>query len=836
MDEVQFTEVASILATSNLVALAVSINYLALETKGKVLDFIDRGTCSEVASCEFNDEVISLKFFAEDSAALLRTSRTEDGELKLNICRIMSAVIQRSPIRVDNLLLLDDRQAIATCISIHPRVPGTYAIVSPRNGLYISEARPGRSPTITRLHSGARITSAAWQGALLAWTSEDALYVIDISTNQKIAALDLIRPSDVYWVAPLVLSTVSSAESNESTPFSLVSVLTLTQEHFLLPDAVPITKAHDPAQLFKFPGCVVFCAGFEPGQPDLAVLCRLGNGEYQMHVVCLDSCVLAGSNIIRLPQWDEISIFCSSGSLPAYTLTPAGLVSIHPRTLSQHAEFFASQSNFPAAIACARRAGRDSLKRIGFMSLRPLVESGRIPEALGISKDLEMDATQWSIAYKLFERNAHSAAIAMILPEDLDLEIYLNAIKSVARQSPEALEGLLRKWDGLYDAEHIKNHLRVIIDDQAPDHKTNHLKAAVRYLFEKSGDFEEALSVSLISNDFHQILAILEERLSRCEAVCKWAIVNAAAVFNLGTKQAASCYANHTAELPIDAVVDRIADHSEYTNNYFRAVFDIDPLLSDCHNLELLRHSENPSAMLKIWEAAKGSLSDPILEKILQISTDVEVRALTLWKLNRPFDSLQLLLDSQLTPALTSRAVAFAASVGDGVLWDCLVDRVIDSRNLEIFDALIASVITAENEGRSIPEKGSLLSICARGNRMKLSPGVTAQLPIDRLETATRIMGLLAEISDSSEIQKKAMMGSHGGALIELGTEELECQCCRRIIREGEATEQVEDLEEFSLKELLPNSATNSPWITVFRNGKVSHARCLIDSTLRSSA
>ena len=829
-----------------ITAMAISQRLISFSSQKGVLDFIDKSSGSELASLAFNEAATRLVFTSNDAEVLLReesSSSHEDGSYQL--CRLDNSVITRTSLPSTELLLPSD---FGSKPVVYPQSSFFFAIKSKTEGLYLSAPRPGRSPRITRLHSGIEITAVCWKFDLLAWSTPEGVWVVDVKNNQKIAAVEFPSVKGIYWIGDT--KSVLAVWGGKR-----VGIIEISSKYYEIPDndKIQISITQNPVKIFDTNEEILSVTSFQSEhQQDIAIFTKQEiSSNLVIHVFSCDSGELISSQVVADLCVDiEIS---PCASLPVYLQTSTFVYQVSARSISQHAEFFLQANDHEKALMCAEKSGDVGLiKRVAFASVRPFLENNRFESAKRIIPMLEATEEQWGILVAVFEKFKAMPYLMNSVPFPpvgikLQKHVYERIVKEIAKTQPTQLLSILRKWplDELVDVSSFVEWLsgRIDLEISSP------LQESFQFLLEKSGDLPEALTYALKRRNFQEISELLCLRLLDSPAVRDWALVNAAGIITIAPKVASEIFADHSLVLTPALVVEALEGQPQLEFSYLRALFDRDAKTGLIWNQRLLLGAVNFDAswlfiFLQKWSLDKSNpLTDKILNDILPLLEGTEflqAKAFVLWKLQRPYDSLQILLNKKID---IIAAVRFAAEVKDSVLWDCIFSNVISSGDSERIDELLKAlkdIGDAENTVMPSVARASQLFKRLMNSRDEIK---LSRIMIDSLidaETESKFEVMVDSLIglDALEAKKRMMNTMRGATIVELRSENIPqamkcCFCARRLsLSENEIA--LEPLLDLTVKELQPNRVTENPWIAVYRDGRVAHSACLADLTLNT--
>ena len=248
--------------------------------------------------------------------------------------------------------------------------------------------------------------------------------------------------------------------------------------------------------------------------------------------------------------------------------------------------------------------------------------------------------------------------------------------------------------------------------------------------------------------------------------------------------------------------------------------------------LPLLIVKYEPKALLGYLHASTTVITDTLLETLLVACKKEdclkEAEAYILWKLNRPFDALTILLDEL---GDVRRAVEFAGALNDPLLWDCIVTNVTRSGKQDRIDALLLAAQAEADRGAQIPDKGRmplmLAAILAVSKKVVVSQEVARAAA--KTESSGIISDLLAAVVRKDALDAKWRLCRVSGGAVTVDIEMEICTFCQRSM-----LERVEYADGLSHVDHDIISASHEPLMAVFRNGRLVHSPCLLAHTIRS--
>jgi hypothetical protein len=405
-------------------------------------------------------------------------------------------------------------------------------------------------------------------------------------------------------------------------------------------------------------------------------------------------------------------------------------------------------------------------------------------------------ASEWRGVIRLFEGSLEW--VVDRIPTDLEDErVYAEALEQLT-ESPEVVLRVLLKWPSV-----DWGRARELFGD-----KDGERWFRVRVLvLERAGAVEEALNLALGERDLEEVLRLVGVHAGQRE----WILEHIVSVLSLDARRVSAWLVDRLQAFPMQEVVVRATRAPFLLLVYLEEAFQRQATLVVPWKREMARLATqfgNPQIVEKlvrqlVWEASE-------LEELLGL--DKTSDALVLWKLDRPYEALELLVGER----DFSRATQFAEELGDPVLWDCVLQRLIETGDDSCLDAFLSGL-----SGELLVKTSAKIWAC---KRFRLTDTVKQSLA--KIDRDARMKGLVLRITLNEQRQRGRAKSGCVRRATTLGDC---CFCGRAMVAKGPEWQ----LESLSIKEEHPNSNCQNPAVAVFEDGRIAHASCLIDRKIR---
>jgi len=208
-----------------------------------------------------------------------------------------------------------------------------------------------------------------------------------------------------------------------------------------------------------------------------------------------------------------------------------------------------------------------------------------------------------------------------------------------------------------------------------------------KILYDSLSQFDESLTILLKLRCMDELFLQLHDRLVQTESVREWFNINMQSLFQIEPVLSAKFVIQNSVFFPPKDIVSTLMEHRFVLHVFLRELFAVDPTATDAWQtlmVELyLDFDKNESftlflktanefdkeKALKLVSATRSSKSDTS-----SLSTLVESEAIILWKLGRPREAIDLLLEVSKD---IRAAVSFAASIeSTHDLWESINAKV----------------------------------------------------------------------------------------------------------------------------------------------------------------
>uniref|UniRef100_V5H0C2 Vacuolar protein sorting-associated protein 41 homolog n=2 Tax=Ixodes ricinus TaxID=34613 RepID=V5H0C2_IXORI len=359
-----------------------------------------------------------------------------------------------------------------------------------------------------------------------------------------------------------------------------------------------------------------------------------------------------------------------------FVVSPKDVILAKPRDEDDHLAWLLDHRRFEEALTVAmssRNLKRHTLLGVGQRYLEQLVEEQRYTRAAEVCLAvLGTERQLWEAEVFRFAQLHQLRALAPVLPRGphrLGPTAYEMVLNEFLQLDPQGFLSLVSEWEpDLYSVPTVVNALR---DRLSHEPTSEPLLRALAKLYTHEAKYDLAISIYLEIGASDEVFSLVGRH--GLYGVVREKLLT---LMQLDQKQATNLLVASTAQLPVDAVVDRLRERPQLLYYYLDALFDKSPALCQQHHLDLaeLYAEFAPKKLLPLLRASNSYH----LEKALALCRRKKLVPEVVFLLKHMGNSKEALEQIMGQLGDVHEAIAFCKEQDDRGLWQDLIAHSLD--------------------------------------------------------------------------------------------------------------------------------------------------------------
>lgn len=359
-----------------------------------------------------------------------------------------------------------------------------------------------------------------------------------------------------------------------------------------------------------------------------------------------------------------------------FVVSPKDVIVAKPRDEDDHLAWLLDHQRFEEALTvalCSRDLKRHTLLDVGKRYLDQLVKQECYAKAAEVCLAVFGTERQlWEAEVFRFAQLHQLRSLAPVLPRGthrLGPTTYEMVLNEFLQLDPKGFLSLVSEWEpSLYSVPTVVNALR---DRLSREPTSLPLLRALAKLYIHERKFELAISIYLEIGESDEVFSLVK-RYSLYNVIQEKLLT----LMQLDQKQATELLVDCTANLPVNAVVERLRERPQLLFHYLDALFNKSPALCEQHHLDLAQLYAQ-FAPDKLLPLLRGSHSYP-LEKALALCQAKELVPEVVFLLKRMGNTKEALQQIMAKLGDVHQAIAFCKEQDDRELWQDLIVHSLD--------------------------------------------------------------------------------------------------------------------------------------------------------------